>query len=71
MAKYLISFPSAAMVVPDAEWGAVGRDAHPFPKTYVDGQACNHRRRKPDRPRRHRWYNQQHRHSGIGMMTPG
>jgi hypothetical protein len=29
MAKYLISFPSAAMVVPDGEWEAVGRDAHP------------------------------------------
>src|SRR5580698_5796770 len=28
MAKYLISFPSAAMVVPDGEWAAVGRDAH-------------------------------------------
>ena len=28
MAKYLISFPSAAMVVPDGEWGAVSRDAH-------------------------------------------
>src|SRR6266513_2027066 len=28
MAKYLISFPSAAMVVPDSELGAVGRDAH-------------------------------------------
>src|SRR4030095_9137026 len=28
MAKYLISFPSAAMVVPDGEWGGVGRDAH-------------------------------------------
>src|SRR5258707_11429108 len=28
MAKYLISFPSAAMVVPDGERGAVGRDAH-------------------------------------------
>jgi hypothetical protein len=28
MAKYLISFPSAAMVVPDDELGAVGRDAH-------------------------------------------
>ena len=28
MAKYLISFPSAAMVVPDSEWEAVGRDAH-------------------------------------------
>ena len=27
MAKYLISFPSAAMVVPDDEWEAVGRDA--------------------------------------------
>jgi hypothetical protein len=27
MAKYLISFPSAAMVVPDAELEAVGRDA--------------------------------------------
>ncbi|MYM66042.1 transcription initiation protein [Pseudoduganella sp. FT55W] len=28
MAKYLISFPSAAMVVPDGDWEAVGRDAH-------------------------------------------
>ncbi len=28
MAKYLISFPSAAMVVPDDEWETVGRDAH-------------------------------------------
>ena len=28
MAKYLISFPSAAMNVPDSEWDAVGRDAH-------------------------------------------
>jgi hypothetical protein len=28
MAKYLISFPSAAMAVPDGEWEAVGRDAH-------------------------------------------
>src|SRR5262249_19966632 len=28
MAKSLISFPSAAMVVPDGEWEAVGRDAH-------------------------------------------
>jgi hypothetical protein len=28
MAKYLISFPSAAMVVPDGEWEAVGRDGH-------------------------------------------
>ena len=28
MAKYLISFPSAAMVVPDDQWEAVGRDAH-------------------------------------------
>src|SRR3954469_12328337 len=27
MAKYLISFPSAAMIVPDAESEAVGRDA--------------------------------------------
>ena len=27
MAKYLISFPSAAMVVPDGELGAVGHDA--------------------------------------------
>lgn len=27
MAKYLISFPGAAMVVPDGEWEAVGRDA--------------------------------------------
>ena len=28
MSKYLISIPSAAMVVPDDEWEAVGRDAH-------------------------------------------
>jgi hypothetical protein len=28
MAKYLISFPSAAMVVPDSDWEAVSRDAH-------------------------------------------
>ena len=28
MDKYLISFPSAAMVVPDGEWEAVGRDSH-------------------------------------------
>lgn len=28
MAKYLISFPSAAMVVPDGEWEAVVRDSH-------------------------------------------
>ena len=28
MAKYLISFPSAAMVVPAGAWEAVGRDAH-------------------------------------------
>lgn len=28
MAKYLISFPGAAMVVPDGELEAVGRDAH-------------------------------------------
>jgi hypothetical protein len=28
MAKYLISFPSAAMLVPDGEFGAVSRDAH-------------------------------------------
>ncbi len=28
MTKYLISFPSVAMVVPDGEWEAVGRDAH-------------------------------------------
>jgi len=28
MAKYLISFPSAAMIVPDGEREAVGRDAH-------------------------------------------
>ena len=28
MAKYLISFPSAAMLVPDGEWEAVGRDSH-------------------------------------------
>jgi hypothetical protein len=27
MAKYLISFPSAAMVVPEGEFAAVGRDA--------------------------------------------
>ena len=28
MAKYLISFPSAAMVVPDSEMEAVSRDSH-------------------------------------------
>lgn len=28
MAKYLISFPSAAMIVPDSEWDAVVRDSH-------------------------------------------
>ena len=28
MAKYLISFPSAAMAVPEGELEAVGRDAH-------------------------------------------
>lgn len=28
MAKYLISFPSAAMDVPAAEWEAAGRDSH-------------------------------------------
>lgn len=28
MAKYLISFPSAALVVPDSEWDAVTRDSH-------------------------------------------
>lgn len=28
MAKFLISFPSAAMVVPDGEWDAVVRDSH-------------------------------------------
>ena len=28
MAKYLISFPSAAMVVPDDEWEMVRGDAH-------------------------------------------
>ena len=28
MAKYLISFPSVAMAVPDGELEAVGRDAH-------------------------------------------
>ena len=28
MAKYLISFPSAAMNVPDDEFETVGRDAH-------------------------------------------
>jgi len=28
MARYLISFPSAAMVVPDGEWEAVDRAAH-------------------------------------------
>lgn len=28
MAKYLISFPSAAMIVPDDEWDAVVRESH-------------------------------------------
>ena len=28
MVKYLISFPSAAMIVPEGEWEAVVRDSH-------------------------------------------
>jgi hypothetical protein len=28
MSKYLISFPGAAMIVPDSDWEAVGGDAH-------------------------------------------
>jgi hypothetical protein len=28
MPRYLVSFPNAAMVVPDGEWEAVGRDGH-------------------------------------------
>ena len=28
MEKYLISFPSAAMIVPDGDWEAVSRDSH-------------------------------------------
>ncbi|WP_199730836.1 MULTISPECIES: hypothetical protein [Luteimonas] len=28
MAKYLISFPAAAMVVPDEQWNAVVRESH-------------------------------------------
>jgi hypothetical protein len=28
MAKYLISFPSSAMVVPDGDWDAVVHDSH-------------------------------------------
>jgi hypothetical protein len=28
MTKYLISFPSEAMIVPDGEWESVGRDSH-------------------------------------------
>jgi hypothetical protein len=28
MAKYLISFPSGVMAVPDGDWEAVARDAH-------------------------------------------
>ena len=28
MAEYLISFPSAAMIIPDEDWDAVARDAH-------------------------------------------
>ena len=38
MAKYLISFPSAAMVVPDGEWEAVGRDTEMVRRVrlYVD-----------------------------------
>jgi hypothetical protein len=28
MARYLISFPAAAMVVPEGEWDAVVRDSH-------------------------------------------
>jgi hypothetical protein len=42
MAKYLISFPSAAMVVPDGEWEAVVRDAHAVidEATPLRGAAC-------------------------------
>jgi hypothetical protein len=28
MAKYLISFPSAAMIIPEGEWDSVVRDSH-------------------------------------------
>ena len=31
MARYLISFPSAAMVVPDSKWEAACRDSHASP----------------------------------------
>jgi len=44
MAKYLISFPSAAMVVPDDEWEAVDRDAHAvIDKAKAAGTATNWR----------------------------
>ena len=42
MAKYLVSFPSAAVIVTDGEWDAVGRDSHavidepnPFPDPWL------------------------------------
>jgi len=38
MAKYLISFPSAAMVVPEGQWEAVERDAH----TVIDEAKAAH-----------------------------
>ena len=58
MAKYLISFPSAAMVVPEGEWEAVGRDAH---AVIDEGESRRrlrlrrrHRRRRAARSRRSR-----------------
>jgi len=58
-AKYLISFPSAAMVVPKGELEAVGHDAHAVIEeakaagVYVFGGGD--RRRRTPCPRRSRW----------------
>lgn len=43
MAKYLIAFPSAAMVVPDGEWAAEVRDSHAAsdPPSSSATVACN------------------------------
>ena len=59
MAKYPISFPSAAMVVPDGEREAVGRDAHAVideakPPAYMSSAAVSTKR--PAGARLGRWH---------------
>jgi len=52
MAKYLISFPSAAMVVPDGEWQTVGRVAGELPsREEAVAWAARHREGPPVRAR--------------------